>query len=261
MNKLYIRARSIGRRLGLQRLYYRIFPHCAYEEKFHEALLAALKAGDVVWDVGANEGFYTKTFCEKTGAGGRVFAFEPAPDSHKELSLQTETYSWVCNELMALGDVDGTSLLVLGESHRRNHLERGAGEATGANSVQVQMRSGDSYWATSGVTPNVVKIDVEGFEEEVLAGMDSLLTAPELRVVFVEVHFRLLEERGRADAPVRIEKLLRGKGLHPKWVDESHIVAKRGKSPAAQNSAELHRADDHHPSHDWRPAPEMTISE
>jgi hypothetical protein len=57
--------------------------------------------------------------------------------------------------------------------------------------------------------------------------MDHLLAAPELRAVFVEVHFRILEERGRADAPVRIEKLLRAKGLRPKWVDPSHIAAER----------------------------------
>ena len=227
MNKLYIRARSVGRRLGLQRLYYRVFPRRQYEEKFHEAILAALQTGDVVWDIGANDGFYAKIFCEKTGAGGRVFAFEPAPESHAVLSRETEAYPWAQNELMALGDFDGTSVLVQSEAHRRNHLQRDAGEATGANSVQVQVRSGDSYWTSSGITPHVIKIDVEGFEEEVLAGMDRLLAAPSLRAVFVEVHFRLLEERGRADAPVRMEKLLRRKGLQPKWVDESHIAATR----------------------------------
>jgi hypothetical protein len=86
---------------------------------------------------------------------------------------------------------------------------------------------GDSYWATSGITPNLLKIDVEGFEEEVLAGMKSLLAAPELRAVFLEVHFAILESRGRSDAPLRIEKLLRDNGLIPNWVDGSHIVAKR----------------------------------
>ena len=30
--------------------------------------------------------------------------------------------------------------------------------------------------------------------------MDHLLKAPELRAVFVEVHFRILEEHGRTDA-------------------------------------------------------------
>jgi hypothetical protein len=86
---------------------------------------------------------------------------------------------------------------------------------------------GDSYRAKSGITPNLLKIDVEGFEEEVLIGMKSLLAAPELRAVFVEVHFEIFESRGRSDAPLRIEKLLRRNGLIPVWVDSSHIVARR----------------------------------
>jgi hypothetical protein len=93
--------------------------------------------------------------------------------------------------------------------------------------MEVRVMRGDSYWRASGITPNGIKIDVEGFEEEVLAGMEGLLAEPELRAVFVEVHFQKLEERGRAEAPLRIEKLLRSKGLRPRWVDASHIVAKR----------------------------------
>jgi FkbM family methyltransferase len=222
-----IKARSVGRSLGLHRIYYRLLPGRDYEEKFHEAILAALKTGDVVWDIGANQGYYAKIFGEKTGAGGQVFAFEPTPDSYAELCRCTAEYPWIRNEMMAIGDFDGTTQMVLGEAHRRNHLQWHAEESAEANCVQVQVISGDSYRAASGNTPNVIKIDVEGFEEEVLTGMDQLLDAPELRAVFVEVHFRLLKDRGRADAPVRIEKLLRRKGLRPRWVDPSHIAAER----------------------------------
>jgi hypothetical protein len=77
------------------------------------------------------------------------------------------------------------------------------------------------------VTPNLLKIDVEGFEEEVLKGMELLLAAPQVRAIFLEVHFEILESRGRSEAPLRIEKLLRSNGLMPRWVDSSHIVAKR----------------------------------
>lgn len=245
MNKLHIRIRSVGRRLRLQKLYYRIFPKLHYEEKFHEAILDVLQIGDVVWDVGANDGFYARIFGEKTGAEGRVFAFEPTPESHIKLTAQTESYPWVLNELMALSDFDGTSALVVLDAHRRNHLLQGSVEATDGNgvpvkSVPVKVSRGDSYWTTCGITPDLIKIDVEGFEEEVLAGMNGLLAAPKVRAVFVEVHFRLLEERGRTDAPIRIEKLLRSKGLHPKWVDESHIAAIRiGAKTAASTSPNL----------------------
>ena len=60
--------------------------------------------------------------------------------------------------------------------------------------------------------------------------MSELLAAPELRAVFLELHFQFLEERGRAGAPIRIEEQLRGKGFRPRWVDRSHIAAKRDRS-------------------------------
>jgi len=236
MNKLIIKARSVARRMGLKRIYYRFAPRHSYEEKFHNEISAEIRQGDIVWDVGANLGFYTKLFAEKAGDTGRVVAFEPVPATHEELCRETCAYPSVQNEQMALGDFDGSSRLLVPKSNtvfqRKGldtvgHLENFAGEETTGISVEVPVKRGDSYWAASGITPNVMKIDVEGFEEEVLDGMKSLLAAPELRAVFVEVHFEILESRGRSDAPMRIEKLLRSKGLTPRWVDGSHISAKR----------------------------------
>jgi FkbM family methyltransferase len=172
-------------------------------------------------------GLYTKIFAEKTGSKGGVFAFEPMPEFFKELCAETRAYPWVRNENLALSDFDGTSRILIDKTATMGHLETFAGESSTGKSVAVTVTRGDAYLTKSGVTPNLLKIDVEGFEEEVLAGMPTLLTAPELRAVFVEVHFAMLEERGHADAPLRIEKMLRSKGLVPKWVDASHIVAKR----------------------------------
>jgi hypothetical protein len=61
----------------------------------------------------------------------------------------------------------------------------------------------------------------------VLLGMGETLASSELRSVLVEVHFMKLEQRGLATMPIRIEKLLRGKGFTTNWVDASHLVATR----------------------------------
>ena len=227
MNKVIIKARSIARRIGLKRLYHRLVPQRSYEEKFHHEISAELRQGDSIWDVGANVGLYTKIFAEAVGSTGRVFAFEPLPETYEKLCRQTKDFPWVRNEQIALSDFDGSSRMLVGITDRVGHLENFAGEASAGISVEVPVLCGDSYWAKSGMTPDLLKIDVEGFEEEVLAGMKSLLAAPELRAVFLEVHFGMLESRGRAEAPMRIEKLLRRNGLIPSWVDGSHIVAKR----------------------------------
>lgn len=42
-------------------------------------MFEAIKPGDVIWDVGANVGYYTRKFSDSVGPAGQVFAFEPFP--------------------------------------------------------------------------------------------------------------------------------------------------------------------------------------
>ena len=126
MNLLIIKARTIARKAGLTKLYWRFSSSDSYEEKFHDAIVAELHTGDLVWDVGANLGLYTKVFAEKTGASGEVVAFEPAPKTYEELSRATAEYPRVRREQMALGDFDGTSSFVLADIHQVSHMQRAA---------------------------------------------------------------------------------------------------------------------------------------
>ena len=48
-----------------------------YEENVTEAIVTALRPGDVFLDVGANIGYFTVLAARVVGAGGRVVAFEP----------------------------------------------------------------------------------------------------------------------------------------------------------------------------------------
>ncbi len=95
----------------------------------------------------------------------------------------------------------------------------------GVETDTVTIYRGDTICERMGRAPNVIKIDVESFEEEVLKGLDRTLTRPELRSVLVEVHFAQLEQRGQMYAPARIEELLRGKGFKVVWLDPSHLAA------------------------------------
>jgi hypothetical protein len=85
MNTLTVKLRSIGRKMGLHRWVWRIRatlqPNRNYEERCHRTLEDTVMQGDVVWDIGANEGFYTELFCRWVGPQGRVVAFEPNPEA------------------------------------------------------------------------------------------------------------------------------------------------------------------------------------
>jgi FkbM family methyltransferase len=228
MNPLLIRARSIARKTGVIGILNRLRPAGSYEEHFHEALVTAVRPGDVVWDIGANVGLYTEQFCQWVGRDGFVVAFEPGVEACASIHERIPNCAWLLVENAALGETDTTGRLVIAEGSVDNHVATDADTAAGdANSIPVVISRGETVRNRLGRTPNVVKVDVEGFEEEVLLGMGEVLASHELRSVLVEVHFLKLEVRGRATAPVRIEKLLKSKGFATNWVDASHLVATR----------------------------------
>lgn len=129
-------------------------------------------------------------------------------------------------ENVALGDEDTAGRIVLSDASTTHHLASDIAGDQNAQSIKVEVVRGDSVCKRLG-PPNLIKVDVEGFEEEVLNGLSQTLSVPDLRGVFVEVHFYLLSQRGQANAPLRIEKMLREKGFHVTWLDSSHLQAKR----------------------------------
>ena len=74
--------------------------------------------------------------------------------------------------------------------------------------------------------PTVVKIDVEGYEVEVIRGMHGILGG--VRAMFIEIHFQILAQRGMMHAPTRLVKDLQRLGFSRiEWPDASHIAAFR----------------------------------
>jgi FkbM family methyltransferase len=203
-------------------------PRKGYEDSFRSAMLACIRPGDCVWDVGANIGLYSELFAVAAGNSGKVISFEP---SHACVAILKERLrgrasgaSW---EIVpaALSDKDGEARfsVVDGDTAPSNHLAR----SDEASTVPVQVVRGDALVAAGYEVPAVVKIDVEGFEGEVLDGMGTVLEDPSLRAVCVEIHFQMLTERGRPREPTRIARLLEGHGFIVEWVDMSHLIARR----------------------------------
>jgi len=223
-----VKARSLSRKTGLTGLINLVRPAGSYESRVHDALTGVVKPGDVVWDVGANVGLYTELFCQWVGNRGSVVAFEPWAESCQRIRQRLPDCSWLQVENVALGQTDATGRLVTGADSVDNHIQTEAETLDGnAASIPVVICRGDTVCNRLGRVPNVVKVDVEGFEEEVLRGMGDLLSSPALRCLLVEVHFKKLELRGQPMAPVRIEKLLRASGFRTRWVDASHLFATR----------------------------------
>jgi FkbM family methyltransferase len=218
-----MKIRRIGQRMGVLRPMvraYRRLSGASYEEAFDGALLSAIRPGDTVWDIGANEGLYAAKAAEIVGAAGRVLAFEPSRAVLPRLRAAVKQYKQARIVETALSDKPGQASFFDTECTYTSSMSAKDGEG-----YTVQVNTGDEFLASD--PPNVVKIDVEGFEGEVIEGLQRTLASPMLRGVFVEVHFLELANRGLSDAPRRICQLLDTNGLRVKWVDPSHIAATR----------------------------------
>ena len=58
-----------------------------YEPVVGALFLSKCNNNDIVWDVGANKGYYTLLAQEKIGGRGRVYAYEPVPENVIDLDL------------------------------------------------------------------------------------------------------------------------------------------------------------------------------
>jgi FkbM family methyltransferase len=220
--------RSVSRNLGmtpwLVKINHIFRGSAPYEERFCQALLAAVRSGDHVWDVGANVGFYTRQISRLVGDTGSVSAFEPVPACYAAITGLNLPNVHAFN--LALGDSEGTLPMTVSSDpmSTTNSLVHSSEDA--ANRIDVQVTTGNALLNSgSSPAPNLVKVDVEGYEEEVLKGMTAVLARQECRAVFVEVHFGILDARGRRQAPSAIEQLLQSLGFETDWLDGSHISA------------------------------------
>ncbi len=222
-----IQARKLIRTLGLRRVLSRLLPGGGYENAFHEAMLARLKAGTIVWDVGANVGMYSEIFAQAAGPQGQVFAFEPSPRNRAALAANVAALPTVTIMPMALGATAATMKFLETDIELGDHGV--TSRISDAGNVEVAVQTGDALVASAAApVPHFIKIDVEGFELDVLQGMRALLARPELSTVAIEVHFGELAARGQADAPAQIEKIVAASGLKCRWTDPSHLMATRG---------------------------------
>jgi len=193
-----------------------------YEDRFQKELLDSIKLGDTVWDIGANIGFYTEKFLSLVGSEGQVVAIEPTPASAqicREIGLKASLNNLTVIE-RAFGSKIGKAYLTIdAETSVTNHLS-----SISSNSLEVLVTTGDELSVELNHEPNIIKIDVEGFEVEVLAGMSTVLASPNLKAVFVEVHFELLEEAGYQNGAQIIVQTLEKNYFYTQWIDFSHIV-------------------------------------
>lgn len=163
--------------------------HLSWNPVEYGAFRASVRPGDVVLDIGANAGAYTVLFAQWVGPRGHVFAFEPVPSIARALAAQV-----ALNDLShrvtiveaAAGASAGRSTLVAPGLTGLNRRPA-PGELTG-NRIEVPVLTIDEICSSAGVSPDVIKIDVEGTELEAFRGAARTIAGNPGVQVFVEFH-------------------------------------------------------------------------
>jgi FkbM family methyltransferase len=217
--------RTFGQRLGLLRPLQHLARRLQtreYESAFRSELIKYIRPGQIIWDIGANEGFYVDLLLKLVGPNGTIVAFEPSPESYEILTQKFSGYPNVHLKNVALADQNGVASFFQSPTSVTNSL---AYNKNATSQIRVMVERGDTY--VTNYSPDVMKIDVEGYEYEVLKGMQKILSSPKLKCIFLEVHFSIMRERGFRGGPKSIVHMLTQAGLAVRWTDPSHLVASR----------------------------------
>jgi FkbM family methyltransferase len=148
------------------------------EQPVQEAFVAAISPGDVVFDIGANVGFFSLIAARAVGPQGAVHAFEAVPECAREVERNARRNGLrnVRVHALAVADVDGTIELLRSRHPGGATVSQVDRPRDFTEALTVPATTLDRFVARGGVRPpNVVKIDVEGAERSVLTGMAGLL--------------------------------------------------------------------------------------
>lgn len=159
-----------------------------YEPEQSDWVRSCLLRGGVFVDVGASFGHYTTLASEIVGPDGRVFAFEPSPLAHKALAktIGDNRLSNVTLTNAAVGAVDGAENIYMPVGDKV-HSPSAFYSDPSFVPLQVALVSLDQFEPfASGAQIDVIKIDVEGYEPNVIRGMTQLASQGQIKNLLCE---------------------------------------------------------------------------
>lgn len=171
-----------------------------------------LTPGATMYDLGANVGFFTLIGAALVGPTGRVVAVEPSPANVAALerNVALNGLRHVIVREAAVSDETGRAFFDPSDNDQSGRLAD-TGEPVLTTTVDDLVR-GDGY------VPDLIKIDVEGAEDRVIAGMASTLTHHP--VIVCEMH------TGRTSLEDDVPVALAAAGYELSWLEGQEVAAK-----------------------------------
>jgi len=198
-----------------------------------------IKPNSIVLDVGANIGQYALLASKLMGETGQVYAFEPSPEVYPKLQHHVQLNEFSNIEVITCAVAAKSGSMEFYPANEQGN--QGVGSLIPADDYRAQIRSTasidvdvvslDAFCESRDITHvDMLKIDVEGFDLEVLKGAEALMKNNPNLVIMSEVEPINLAQLGATAAD--FYGFMKERGFHA-WYAERNGKLKRlkGESP------------------------------
>lgn len=178
--------------------------HKSFQESGEANVIKLLNKLDkgFVLDIGANVGSYSKIILEKTHHN--IIAFEPLSEAYSSLlALESKFSNRIITENFGIGDANSTSTIYYSKdalshaSFSKEVQEISYLQKDSKIEARLEIKTLDSYLLEKPLNLEIalLKIDVEGYEEEVLKGASDILMNHKPQMIQIEYNLHQLFKR------------------------------------------------------------------
>lgn len=166
-----------------------VFLHGTYEEGTLRIMSHILRDGDTFIDIGANIGLMSLHAAKTLSGSGKVLSFEPLSNTYDILlqNIKLNNFGNIEAANIAIGSTNGTV-----DIFENRAISRGSSSLIKPNhtesSHRIPIKRLDEYLKEHPINSNIdcIKIDVEGWELEVLKGANNTLSGPDAPICIIE---------------------------------------------------------------------------
>ena len=185
----------------------RVLYHSRIEPQL-SVMKSQIKPGSIIYDIGAYHGLYSITIA-KTIKNSIVYAFEPNPNTYNELCENIKRMKLsdrIIPKNLALSDDNVRKTLYITSNDKRSSLKKDFAIKDDVIIYDTEIDTASiDYLVENGIckSPDILKIDVQGYEIEVLTGAKETLVSKHPHI-FIEPH----KNQNRVSTKNRIVELL-----------------------------------------------------